>query len=74
MLQDFWSFHNGSLPEEDWKRRFAEAKRAAHAALGNRDQIRDWTHLMGKLVPVVIEIMLDHPEALWGDVCYPVVD
>jgi hypothetical protein len=29
---------------------------------------------MGKLVPLVIEIMLDHPEALWGDACYPVVD
>jgi hypothetical protein len=28
---------------------------------------------MGKLVPVVIEIMLDHPETLWGDACYPVV-
>jgi len=28
---------------------------------------------MGKLVPVVIEIMLDHPETLWEDACYPVV-
>ena len=40
----------------------------------NRDQIRDCTNLMGKLVPMVIEIMLDHPEALWGDACYPVVE
>lgn len=42
----------------------------------NRDQIRDCTTLMGKLVPVVIEIeiMLDHPETLWGDACYPVVE
>jgi len=39
----------------------------------NRDQIRDCRSLMGKLVPVVIEIMLDHPETLWGDACYPVV-
>jgi hypothetical protein len=107
VFQDFWGFHNGSLPEEEWQRRFAEAKRAAHRALGdrdtatvlgvvlsriytlrnqlmhggatwnssvNRDQIRDCTSLMGKLVPLVIEIMLDHPEALWGDACYPVVD
>jgi hypothetical protein len=107
VFQDFWGFHNGSLPEDEWKRRFAEAKRVAHRALGdrdtvtvlgvvlsriytlrnqlmhggatwnssvNREQIRDCTHLMGKLVPLVIEIMLDHPEALWGDACYPVVD
>jgi len=106
VFQDFWSFHNGSMPEEDWKRRFADAKRAARAALGNRDtvtvlsvvlsriytlrnqlmhggatwnssvnrnQIRDCTSLMGKLVPLVIEIMMDHHEALWGDACYPVV-
>ena len=40
----------------------------------NRDQLRDCTNLMGKLVPLVIEIMLDHPEALWGDAVYPVVE
>jgi hypothetical protein len=40
----------------------------------NRDQVRDCTALMGQLVPLVIEIMLDHPEALWGDACYPVVE
>jgi hypothetical protein len=107
VFQDFWAFHNGTLPEEEWKQRFADARRAANAALGNRDtvtvlgvvlsriyilrnqlmhggatwgssvnrdQIRDCTSLMGKLVPFVIEIMLDHPEALWGDACYPVVE
>ncbi len=107
VFQDFWSFQNGSMPEEEWKRRFAEAKRVAKSALGNRetvtvlgvalsriytlrnqlmhggatwnssvnrDQIRDCTALMGKLVPLVIEIMLDNPQALWGDACYPVVE
>ena len=39
----------------------------------NHDQIRDCTRLVGKLVPLVIEIMLDHPETLSGDACYPVV-
>ncbi len=106
VFQDFWSFQNGRLPEEEWKRRFAEAKRLAAAALGgrdtvtvlsvvlsriytlrnqlmhggatwgssvNRDQIRDCTKLMAKLVPLVIEVMLDHPGTLWGDPCYPVV-
>jgi hypothetical protein len=28
---------------------------------------------MGKLVPLVIEIMMDNPSTLWGDACYPVV-
>jgi hypothetical protein len=40
----------------------------------NREHIRDCNKLMGRLVPVVIEIMLDHPETLWGDACYPVVE
>ncbi len=107
VFQDFWSFRNGSMAEEEWKRRFEEAKRVARLALRsrdtvtvlgvvlsriytlrnqlmhggatwhssvNRDQLRDCTALLGKLVPLVIEIMLDHPETLWGDACYPVVE
>jgi hypothetical protein len=107
VFQDFWNFHNGSISEEEWKRRFAAARTAAHKALGardtvtvlgialsriytlrnqlmhggatwgssvNREQIRDCVNLMGKLVPLVIETMMDHPETLWGDACYPVVE
>jgi len=40
----------------------------------NRDQIRDCTALMAQLVPLVTAVMMDHPETLWGDPCYPVVD
>ncbi len=39
----------------------------------NRDQLRDCADFLGKLVPHVIELMLDHPDTLWGDACYPVV-
>ena len=39
----------------------------------NREQMRDCGNLMGKLVPQVIEIMMDNPGTLWGDACYPVV-
>lgn len=39
----------------------------------NREQVRDCSRLMGQLVPAVIEIMMNHPETLWGDACYPVV-
>jgi hypothetical protein len=107
VFQDFWSFRGGKMGEDEWKRRFDEARRVAHAALGrrdtvtvlgitlsriytlrnqlmhggatwnsavNRNQVRDCTSFMGKLVPLVIEVMLDHPETLWGDACYPVVE
>ena len=39
----------------------------------NREQMRDCTNFMAKLVPLVIEVMMDHPETLWGDAGYPVV-
>ena len=39
----------------------------------NRAQIQDCVNVMGKLVPVVIDIMLNSPDTLWGDACYPVV-
>ena len=32
----------------------------------NREQLRDCVNLMGKLVPLVIEVMMDHPGTLWG--------
>jgi len=40
----------------------------------NRDQIRDGVHILAKLVPIVISLMMDNPNTLWGDPCYPVVD
>ena len=39
----------------------------------NRDQLRDCVNFLGKLVPLVIEIMLDNPDTLWGDASFPVV-
>lgn len=106
VFEDFWRFQNGSLDESQWKRNFAKAKGAAHAALAgrrtevvlgivlsriytlrnqlmhggatwnsgvNRDQLRDCVGFMGKLVPLLIEIMMDNPATLWGAACYPVV-
>ena len=39
----------------------------------NRAQVQDCANLMGKLVPVIVDIMMSHPMAVWGDACYPVV-
>ena len=40
----------------------------------NRAQLQDCVNLMGKLVPVVIEIMLNSSDTIWGDACYPVIN
>lgn len=40
----------------------------------NREQLRDCTSLLGKLVPLIIKLMMDSPNTLWGDACYPVVN
>ena len=37
----------------------------------NRPQLRDCVRLMGKLVPLVIALMMDHPQVDWGSVAYP---
>lgn len=39
----------------------------------NRDQLRDCTKLLGKLVPLFIELMMGNPNTSWGDVNYPMV-
>ncbi len=39
----------------------------------NRTQVRDGANIMLALVPLVIEIMLDHPQQDFGAVLYPVV-
>ncbi len=39
----------------------------------NRDQVRDGVAILGTLVPLVLEIMMAHPEQEYGDVLYPVV-
>jgi len=39
----------------------------------NRCQVRDAAGIMERIVPLIIGIMMDHPEASWGAPCYPVV-
>ncbi|MBU2862279.1 hypothetical protein KO489_00330 [Reinekea forsetii] len=40
----------------------------------NREQVRDGAGLLGTLVPLFIEIMLNAGEEDWGDVRYPVIN
>ena len=39
----------------------------------NRAQVRDGANILMALVPLLIEIMLDHPDADFGEILYPVV-
>lgn len=39
----------------------------------NREQLRDGSAILADVVPVLIEMMMDHPGELWGEPCYPVV-
>jgi hypothetical protein len=39
----------------------------------NRSQLSDGVNLLGKLVPIIIEVTMDNHQALWGEAYYPVV-
>lgn len=40
----------------------------------NREQLRDCSRLLGKLVPEIIMLMMDNPNTHWGDAVYPVIE
>lgn len=40
----------------------------------NRGQLRDCVGFLSKLVPVIIEVMMNNPGTVWGAACYPVVE
>lgn len=44
---------------------------ATHNGSINREQVRDCLNLMSQLVPIVISVMLDNSDTLWGDANYP---
>ncbi len=39
----------------------------------NRDQVRDATRIMDRLVPILLHLMLEHPRAFPGEAAWPVV-
>ena len=40
----------------------------------NRSQISQGDEIMGQVVPIVIHLMMDDYQRVWGEACYPVVD
>jgi hypothetical protein len=40
----------------------------------NRDQLRDGAGILGCLVPIMADLMMDHPHEDWGRPFYPVVE
>jgi len=40
----------------------------------NRSQISQGAEIMGQVVPIVIHLMMNDYQRVWGDACYPVVD
>jgi hypothetical protein len=40
----------------------------------NRSQVRDGASILSFLVPVFINLMMDHPEVKWGAPYYPLVE
>ena len=39
----------------------------------NREQVKDGANLLKSVIPVVIDLMLDHPDIDFGEILYPVV-
>ena len=39
----------------------------------NRAQLADAVAILGTLVPLVLTVMMDHPDQAYGDALYPVV-
>ena len=40
----------------------------------NRSQISQGAEIMGQVVPIVIHLMMNDHQRVWGDACYPVVE
>lgn len=47
---------------------------ATWASSANREQVRDAVSFLSKLVPIIIHIMIENPNTLWGEAHYPLVD
>ena len=44
---------------------------ATYNSSANRAQLKDAVNIMKQIVPVIINVMMDNPNTLWGDAHYP---
>lgn len=47
---------------------------ATYCSRANREQLRDCTSLLSTIVPVVIELMMDGRDQVWGNAIYPLIE
>lgn len=47
---------------------------ATHNSAANRKQLRDCTNILEQIVPIVVELMMNGKNQLWGDPVYPVIN
>lgn len=47
---------------------------ATYASSVNRKQVKDAVNILGDFLPLIIDIMMNHPEQDWGKPFYPPVD
>jgi hypothetical protein len=64
VFADFWSAHNGALPEETFRKNFAAANKAAHTALGRRDTVGVLSVVLSRIYTLRNQLM--HGGATWG--------
>lgn len=70
VFRRFWDFHNGDPAAADWEAELArESKRAGEAVLRS-----DTARVLGWLLPVFIDLMMDNPAKDWGPPRYPMVE
>ena len=46
---------------------------ATYKSKVNRTQVRDACNILKLFIPIIIDIMMEHWEEDWGEICYPVV-
>jgi hypothetical protein len=64
VFADFWNAQNGSLPESEYKAKFAAANRAAHVALGRQDTVTVLSVVLSRIY--TLRNQLIHGGATWG--------
>jgi len=47
---------------------------ATYKSSKNRSQLTDGSNIIGWLIPIIIDIMMNNPEEDWGEILYPVIE